>query len=87
MVAADSYTGPSGVSSTTDRSREFVILDEDIAILQKRICVFSATHGYRGAFEVFDKFNESMSFDAPGVRVIVTKTLRGNTEAESAIGR
>ena len=49
------------------------------------IGIYSATHRYRGALESFDKFNKLISRDAPGIRVIVTKTVRGNTEAESAV--
>ncbi len=47
--------------------------------------IFGAAHCNRGAFEILDKFNELMPFDAPGVRIIVTKTIRGNTEAESTV--
>jgi len=68
-----------------DRRRQFVVLDDDVAVTQEWIGIFSATHRYHGAFEIFDKFNKLISWDAPGIRVIVTKTVRGNSEALSTV--
>jgi len=68
-----------------DRRRQYVVLDDDVAITQEWVGIFSATHRYRGAFESFDKFNKLISRDAPRIRVIVTKTVRGNAETESTV--
>ena len=68
-----------------DRCWKFIFLDDDVAVAQERVGIFRSAHFYRGAFEVLDKCDEFIAWNAPGVGVIVTKAVRGSTEAESAV--
>ena len=87
QMAEDVQLGTYTVAATYSEAfcRKFIVPDDDVAVLQEWIGIFSAAHFYRSAFEVFHKFNKFVAWYASGVRVIVTKTICRNTEAESAV--